>query len=138
MTAASSSLTGWKSLRPLPLETASALVKSRRPGVNRRDLLRMRRPEIPASSARKQAMGERGGSELVRAHRPAMGSYFEVRLPAGTPGAVDLACRALDLIDVLEAQLTVYRDDSEVSRLDRKSTRLNSSHPLKSRMPSSA
>ena len=47
-----------------------------------------------------------------------MGSYFEVRLPAGTPGAVDLACRALDLIDALEAQLTVYRDDSEVSRLN--------------------
>jgi thiamine biosynthesis lipoprotein len=46
-----------------------------------------------------------------------MGSSFEVRLPAGTPGAVDLACRALDRIDALEAQLTVYRDDSEVSRL---------------------
>jgi thiamine biosynthesis lipoprotein len=47
-----------------------------------------------------------------------MGSYFEVRLPARTPGAVDLSCRALDLIDVLEAQLTVYRDDSEVNRLN--------------------
>jgi thiamine biosynthesis lipoprotein len=46
-----------------------------------------------------------------------MGSYFEVRLPSSTPGAVDLACRALDLIDALEAQMTVYRDDSEVSRL---------------------
>jgi FAD:protein FMN transferase len=93
-------------------------VKSRQPGVNRRDLLRLRRAEIPASSPGKQVSGERGGSELVRAHRPAMGSYFEVRLPAGTPGAVDLACRALDLIDALEAQLTVYRDDSEVSRLN--------------------
>jgi thiamine biosynthesis lipoprotein len=47
-----------------------------------------------------------------------MGSSFEVRLPARAPGAVDLACRALDLIDTLEAQLTVYRDDSEVSRLN--------------------
>ncbi len=47
-----------------------------------------------------------------------MGSYFEVRVPSSTPGAVDLACRALDLIDALEAQLTVYRDDSEVSRLN--------------------
>jgi len=47
-----------------------------------------------------------------------MGSYFEVRLPAGTPGAVELACRALDVIDALESQLTVYRDDSEVSRLN--------------------
>ena len=56
--------------------------------------------------------------DLVRVHRPAMGSSFEVRLPAGTPGAVDLACRALDLIEELEAQLTVYRDDSEVSRLN--------------------
>ena len=47
-----------------------------------------------------------------------MGSSFEVRLGARVPGAVDLACRALDLIDELEAQLTVYRDDSEVSRLN--------------------
>lgn len=47
-----------------------------------------------------------------------MGSAFEVRLAAGTPGAVDLACRALDQIDTLEAQLTVYRDDSEVNRLN--------------------
>ncbi len=47
-----------------------------------------------------------------------MGSSFEIRLPASTPGAVDLACRALDLIDALEAQMTVYRDDSEVSRLN--------------------
>jgi FAD:protein FMN transferase len=47
-----------------------------------------------------------------------MGSYFEVRVPASTPGGVDLACRALDQVDCLEAQLTVYRDDSEVSRLN--------------------
>jgi thiamine biosynthesis lipoprotein len=47
-----------------------------------------------------------------------MGSYFEVRLPASTPGAVDLACRSLDVIEALEAQLTVFRDDSEVSRLN--------------------
>jgi FAD:protein FMN transferase len=47
-----------------------------------------------------------------------MGSYFEVRVPATTPGGVDLACRALDQVDALEAQLTVYRDDSEVSRLN--------------------
>jgi len=47
-----------------------------------------------------------------------MGSYFEVRLAANTPGAADLATRALDRIDALEDQLTVYRDDSEVSRLN--------------------
>ena len=59
-----------------------------------------------------------GRSDLIRAHRPAMGSFFEIRLRCAVPGAVDLACRALDLIDELEAQLTVYRDDSEVSRLN--------------------
>ena len=47
-----------------------------------------------------------------------MGSYFEVRLGANTPGAVELAERALDLIDALESQLTVYRDDSELSRVN--------------------
>jgi thiamine biosynthesis lipoprotein len=47
-----------------------------------------------------------------------MGSSFEVLLPASLPGAVDLSCRALDLIEELEAQLTVYRDDSEISRLN--------------------
>ena len=48
-----------------------------------------------------------------------MGSFFEVRLPASMPGAVSLACHALDLIEELEAQLTVYRDDSEISELNR-------------------
>ena len=47
-----------------------------------------------------------------------MGSFFEIRLGTKVPGAVDLASRALDLIDELEAQLTVYSDDSEVSRLN--------------------
>jgi thiamine biosynthesis lipoprotein len=90
-------------------------VKAPRIEVSRRDLLRLRRPQ-PAGLASDAAPGDH--AELVRAHRPAMGSSFEVRLPAGMPGAVDLACRALDLIDVLEAQMTVYRDDSEISRLN--------------------
>jgi thiamine biosynthesis lipoprotein len=47
-----------------------------------------------------------------------MGSFFEVRLGASVPGAVDLATRALDRIDELEAQLTIYNDESEVSRLN--------------------
>ncbi len=93
-------------------------MKSRRPGVNRRDLLGLRRHGVPAASPAEGVNDHRRGSDLVRAHRPAMGSYFEVRLPAGTPGAVELACRALDLIDALETQLTVYRDDSEVSRVN--------------------
>lgn len=48
-----------------------------------------------------------------------MGSFFEVRLPAHAPGAAGLAEAALDLVDRLELQMTVYRDDSEISRLNR-------------------
>jgi thiamine biosynthesis lipoprotein len=59
-------------------------------------------------------------TDLIRVHRPAMGSYFEIRLGVRVPGAVDLASRALDLIDDLETQLTVYSDESEVSRLNAK------------------
>lgn len=54
----------------------------------------------------------------MKATRQAMGSFFEIRLPARLPGSFELAVRALDLIDDLEAQLTIYRDDSEVSRLN--------------------
>jgi len=48
-----------------------------------------------------------------------MGSFFEIRLGARLLGALDLATRALDFVEALETQLTVYRDDSEVSRLNR-------------------
>ena len=48
-----------------------------------------------------------------------MGSFFEVRLPAAMSNAVGLSCRALDLIEELELQMTVYRDDSEISELNR-------------------
>ncbi len=81
-------------------------------GVNRRDLLRLRRTPSETTP------GAIGAMDLVRAQRPAMGTSFEVRIPAGIPGAVDLACRSLDIIDDLELQMTVYRDDSEVSRLN--------------------
>jgi thiamine biosynthesis lipoprotein len=86
--------------------------------VSRRELLRLRRQRVSRSGVPKRTDVEPGRSDLVRAHRPAMGAFFEIRLPARTPGAVDLACRALDVIDLLEAQLTVYCDDSEVSRLN--------------------
>ena len=56
--------------------------------------------------------------DLLLANRAGMGSYFEVRLPARTPGGLALANAALDLLGDLERQLTVYRDDSELSRLN--------------------
>src|SRR5438105_6895126 len=59
-----------------------------------------------------------GDYALVRASRRAMATTFEVAIPYGTPNAVDAATAALDLIDELEDQLTVFRDHSEVSRLN--------------------
>jgi thiamine biosynthesis lipoprotein len=56
---------------------------------------------------------------LLRFSRRAMATTFEVILPFGTPNALEAADDALDLIDLLEARLTVYRDESEVSRLNR-------------------
>jgi thiamine biosynthesis lipoprotein len=55
---------------------------------------------------------------LLRATRRAMATTFEVLLPYGTPGVLALAESAFDEIDRLEQQLTVYRDTSEVSRLN--------------------
>jgi thiamine biosynthesis lipoprotein len=56
---------------------------------------------------------------LLRFGRRAMATQFDVILPWGTPRADAAASDALDLIDRLESQLTVYRATSEVSRLNR-------------------
>src|SRR5579871_3784961 len=58
-------------------------------------------------------------SYLVRVGRRAMACEFEVLLNAGQYNVgTEAALAALDLVDELEAQLTVYRDTSEVSRLN--------------------
>jgi FAD:protein FMN transferase len=54
----------------------------------------------------------------VHVAREAMACRFEVTLPATEPRGIAGASFALDEIDRLEAQLTVYRDDSEVSELN--------------------
>src|SRR4051794_40308835 len=56
---------------------------------------------------------------LLRLARRAMATRFEIVLPFGTPQAAELGTEAFDLLDALEAQLTVYRNTSEVSRLNR-------------------
>jgi len=55
---------------------------------------------------------------LLRFSRRAMATTFEIALPFGTPNAYEAAYEALDLIDDLESQLTVYREDSELSQLN--------------------
>ena len=89
--------------------------------VSRRDLFRVRASSPPGSSTPIPASPTaplNGSYSLINASRSLMGSYFEVRLGSGVPGAVDLATRALDVVEALEAQLTVYNDDSEVARLN--------------------
>src|SRR4051794_4771193 len=57
------------------------------------------------------------GAALPAARR-ATATTFEVMLPFGAPLAQPAAESALDLIDELEDQLSVYRDHSEVSCLN--------------------
>src|SRR5262245_22836907 len=64
---------------------------------------------------------------LLRHARRAMATRFEVILPFDTPSASEMAQAALDEIDRLESQLTVFRSASEVSRLNVQAA----SHPVR-------
>lgn len=55
----------------------------------------------------------------IRVHRPAMACRFEVTLPPEDAHRVDAARAALDEVDAIEAALTVVRETSEVSRVNR-------------------
>jgi FAD:protein FMN transferase len=55
----------------------------------------------------------------VRAHRTIMACRFEVALPEEDARHVDAALEALDEADRLEDALTVFRDTSELSRINR-------------------
>lgn len=72
-------------------------------------------PELPTpSSARSQAP-----QHLLQVSREAMACLWEVILPASEHArGAEAAIEALDLVDQLESQLTVYRDSSEVSLLN--------------------
>jgi thiamine biosynthesis lipoprotein len=97
--------------------------------MNRRDFLQPRHlaqttgqvlaalADLPAPPAAETAADE---PALLRASRRAMATVFEIVLPFGTPDAAVAVNAALDAIDRLEDQLTVYRDSSEVSALNRR------------------
>lgn len=56
---------------------------------------------------------------LIRVARRAMATTFEIAIPCGVHrDPVAAATEALDLIDELEDQMTVYRDHSEISQLN--------------------
>ena len=57
---------------------------------------------------------------LASYRRRAMACEFEVQLPAADSGRLtESVLAALDLLEVIEAQLTVYRADSELLRINR-------------------
>lgn len=61
----------------------------------------------------------KGAAYLVQVERRAMACNFAVYLNAEQSGvATEIAVGALDLVDQLESQMTVYRDDSEISQLN--------------------
>ncbi len=64
-----------------------------------------------------------GPDYLLRVGRRAMACEFQIFLnPGQHPGAVEAATESLDLIDALEDQMTVYRDHSEIVRLNHTAT----------------
>ncbi len=66
---------------------------------------------------------EPGEVALVRLGWRAMATGWEILLPFATPDAVEVGQEAFALLDELEDQLTVYREHSEVSRINRRAFR---------------
>jgi thiamine biosynthesis lipoprotein len=97
--------------------------------MNRRDFLRPRRLAESAGQVlgALQELQEAPspappvGAEvaLLRLARRAMATTFALLLPFDTPDAETIGTAVFDLIDDLEAQLTAYRDNSAVCRLNR-------------------
>ena len=61
-----------------------------------------------------------GSSYLIKVSRRGMASQFEVFLNAGQyPDGTEAALAALDLVDELEEQMSVFRESSEISSINR-------------------
>ena len=91
-------------------DSASALVESIDAG-------RGSTASAPLSAAPSESASDR---YQLHFKRRAMACDFEVILPAGASArAAEVPIEALDLVEALEAQLTVYRDTSEIMALNR-------------------
>jgi FAD:protein FMN transferase len=92
--------------------------------MNRREFLHPRRlaevagPVLGIAAELEASATSSSDPVLLRFARRAMATTFEVILPFDAPAAHEVAETALAEIDRLEAQLTVFRDSSEVSRLN--------------------
>jgi FAD:protein FMN transferase len=81
-------------------------------------------PSAPARSRRDFLKGapparDAGGDYWIRVHRRAMACRFEVVLASQDAAVVPDAREALNEIDRLEAELTVFRETSTISRINR-------------------
>ena len=76
----------------------------------------LERREFLKLSSNRQATSD---GYWLHVHRPAMACRFEVTLPLRDQAGVSVARRALDEVDRLEQQLTVFRESSEVSLINR-------------------
>ena len=90
-------------------------MKRLRPGVNRRDLLRLRSGLRPGAQSRFAAGPNRGGA----GRSPGNGVVFRDPLGRLDAGGSQPRLRRTRSDRKLEAQMTVYRDDSEISELNR-------------------
>jgi FAD:protein FMN transferase len=85
---------------------AEALTEARR-------VLEAEQAQVPELRAPRSSL-------VLTARRRAMACDFEVQFPtAGQEDALKCVLEGLDLIEALEEQMTVYRDDSEVLRINR-------------------
>lgn len=60
-----------------------------------------------------------GQTPVTQVSRRAMATDFVVMLAGANPGLLETALTALEELDTIEGELTVYRDTSEISRLNR-------------------
>ncbi len=88
--------------------------------MNRREFLHPRRlakvagPVLGIAGELQTQAASSSAPVMLRFARGAMATTFEVIVPFQTPAAHAIAEAALDEIDRLESQLTVFRDTSEV------------------------
>src|SRR5687768_2200177 len=59
----------------------------------------------------------------IHIQKPAMACRFEITLPPEATHAISAAHEALSLLEPLEAQLSVFRDHSEISALNASASR---------------
>ncbi len=98
------------------------------PRMNRRDFLQPRHLAQSAGQmlgaldelADTLAPASSESALLLHLRRRAMATNFEIILPFGTPAAVEIGEEVFELLDELEEQMTVYRDTSEISRLNQR------------------